>query len=159
MNDTTRPDAFLTTRELAAALKVCEHTILRQAKKGKLQGVRVGKLWRFSPAILEPPPAVESKHLRRLRSLVLLLLLALPGCFGASPTRGYTVPATAFLLTDNPELIERVCAYPPGHRPLRGCYSGMQQIVYCLRAYPEACIHEWLHAAGLEHEAIQREGF
>lgn len=60
--------AFLTVKELAAALRVCEHTILRQAKKGTLPGVRVGKLWRFSPAILDKP-IEEAKHMRRLRSL------------------------------------------------------------------------------------------
>jgi hypothetical protein len=32
--------AFLTTRELAVALGVCEHTILRQAKRGQIPGAR-----------------------------------------------------------------------------------------------------------------------
>lgn len=65
--------AFLTTRELALALHVCEHTILRQAKKGALKGVRVGKLWRFPNTILDVPPHVESKTMskamRKLRIL------------------------------------------------------------------------------------------
>lgn len=61
--------AFLTVKELAQALGVCEATIWRQARKGTLPGVRVGKLWRFSPAILEPKPPTESKAMKRLRML------------------------------------------------------------------------------------------
>ena len=63
--------AFLTTRELAVALHVCEHTILRQAKKGTLRGQRVGKLWRFPKTLLDAPaPVGESKAMKKLMRLL-----------------------------------------------------------------------------------------
>lgn len=40
-------EPYLDTDEAAAILKVHPKTLQRMAKRGEIQGVRVGKLWRF----------------------------------------------------------------------------------------------------------------
>ncbi|MDI9608469.1 MAG: helix-turn-helix domain-containing protein [Atribacterota bacterium] len=37
---------LLTPKEVAEKLRVSEQTVLRWLRKGKLKGVKVGKLWR-----------------------------------------------------------------------------------------------------------------
>ena len=49
--------ALLTTAQLAERLGVDQATVRRWQKEGKLNGVRVGKDWRFDPAGLPPAPA------------------------------------------------------------------------------------------------------
>lgn len=40
-------EPYLDTDEAAALLKIHPKTLQRMAKRGEIQGVRVGKLWRF----------------------------------------------------------------------------------------------------------------
>ena len=40
---------YYSVEELAHWLKVTPQTIRNWAKQGQLQGIRVGKLWRFTP--------------------------------------------------------------------------------------------------------------
>lgn len=84
-----------------------------------------------------------------------LCMLILSGC-ASVPTTAYVVPETGFILTDDPALIQRVC--PHATNPI-GCFTSAPRIVYCMRAEPSICVHEWLHAAGLDHEQIKKEGF
>ncbi len=44
---------LLTPRETAEKLKVSEQTVLRWLRKGKLKGIRAGKLWRIKEEDLQ----------------------------------------------------------------------------------------------------------
>jgi excisionase family DNA binding protein len=46
-------EAFLTVQEVAERLRVAPRTIYRLLDEGALEGVRVGRSWRVSPAALE----------------------------------------------------------------------------------------------------------
>ena len=45
-------EKLLTTQEAAQQLKVSASTVRRMARQGRLPGMRVGKLWRFSQSEL-----------------------------------------------------------------------------------------------------------
>ena len=45
-------EKLLTTQEAAQQLKVSVSTVTRMARSGRLPGMRVGKLWRFSQSEL-----------------------------------------------------------------------------------------------------------
>lgn len=88
-----------------------------------------------------------------------VVAVALFGC-AEIPTHTFVVPETAFVLTDNRALVGRGCG--PGGSNVdngNGCFVPHPRIVYCLRSEPEACVTEFLHAAGLDHAQIQQEGF
>jgi len=44
---------MMTVPEVACHLKVDQATVYRLVKKGKLQGIRIGKVWRFNPESVE----------------------------------------------------------------------------------------------------------
>ncbi len=44
---------YLKPKDVAERLGVSESTIKRELEKGKLRGIKVGKLWRIHPADLE----------------------------------------------------------------------------------------------------------
>ena len=44
---------WYTTGEIAESLNVCPHTVRNLIKRGRLRAVRVGHVWRVSPAALE----------------------------------------------------------------------------------------------------------
>lgn len=43
---------YLTADEVAAILGVSAQSVRRWAKKGELPAIRIGKLWRFDPAVI-----------------------------------------------------------------------------------------------------------
>jgi excisionase family DNA binding protein len=62
--------AFLTTKELAAALAVCEATVCRAAKKGLLPAVRIGRRWRFPKRLLEELPGTDPTSRKKLMRIL-----------------------------------------------------------------------------------------
>lgn len=49
----TERERLLTTEEVAAELRVTQHTLRRWIREGTLVGTRVGREWRIKPADLD----------------------------------------------------------------------------------------------------------
>ena len=47
------PNKLLTVNQVKEMLQVCDETVYRYIRKGKLKAVRVGGLWRVDPDVLE----------------------------------------------------------------------------------------------------------
>ena len=88
-----------------------------------------------------------------IAAVYVAVAVVLVGCAGL-PTHSFVVPETAFVLTDDQALVQDC-----GNGFVVGCFRSYPRVVYCLRSEPSACVHEWLHAAGLDHAAIRAEGF
>jgi excisionase family DNA binding protein len=48
----TESDAFLSVAQAARGLNVCPETIRRMARRGEIEHKKVGRVYRFPPAIL-----------------------------------------------------------------------------------------------------------